>query len=298
VNGPSFLGLSGEPRKDSAAYLLEDDEPAPNHKRMIVALLLLLVAAGVLAWHWRAAGTAWLASLGKTAPVVSVAPAATPSKTGGPALGSSAATGQAPSEPIAPVISSVTPRRTPPPLPEAGEANMVAPEAEAAKKSSPATSIAKPVAKPKPAHSAPAEVAQGGESSDTGDTPAELGRKKQNPAKRSDMQAANTLPAGSADDRLVADGQKYLYGEGVPENCGRAEKNFRTAAAHSNAHAMSLLGTMYATGHCLDLDLPNAYRWYARALHLDPSNDRIQQDLQVLWRQMNQQQRQAAIKAQ
>jgi hypothetical protein len=43
---------------------------------------------------------------------------------------------------------------------------------------------------------------------------------------------------------------------------------------------------MYATGHCASRDLPTAYRWFARALHNDPSNVRLERDLQMVWNQM------------
>ena len=78
---------------------------------------------------------------------------------------------------------------------------------------------------------------------------------------------------------------KYLYGNGVEQNCDLAQKNLRRAAL-SSAEAESLLGTMYASGRCVARDLPTAYRWYARALHRDPSNQRYQSDLVVLWNQM------------
>jgi len=55
---------------------------------------------------------------------------------------------------------------------------------------------------------------------------------------------------------------------------------------------------MYATGHCVDRDLPSAYRWYARALHLDRDNIRLQQNLEALWRQMSPEERQAAQRGQ
>ena len=67
----------------------------------------------------------------------------------------------------------------------------------------------------------------------------------------------------------------------------------RIAAGHSYSPAESLLGTMYASGHCVGRDLPMAYRWYAHALHNDPSNTRIQSDLEVLWTQMTPAEKQA-----
>lgn len=107
-----------------------------------------------------------------------------------------------------------------------------------------------------------------------------------------------TAPAATFEDRLVADGEKYLYGRGVPEDCARAQRNLQIAARASNAKAQTLLGAMYATGHCVGRDLPSAYRWFAKALHGDPSNSRVQRDLEVLWKQMTPEERQLAMKSQ
>lgn len=103
-------------------------------------------------------------------------------------------------------------------------------------------------------------------------------------------------PASSADDALVAAGERYLYGDGAAENCALAQRNLQAAAAHSNARALSMLGAMYATGHCSNRDLPTAYKYFAKALRQDPGNGRIQRDLEVLWRQMNANERQAATR--
>ena len=102
-----------------------------------------------------------------------------------------------------------------------------------------------------------------------------------------------TAPAVTFEDRLVADGEKYLYGRGVPEDCARARRNLEIGARGSNAKAQTLLGAMYATGHCVGRDLPTAYRWFAKALHGDPGNSRVQRDLEVLWKQMTPEERQA-----
>ena len=68
-------------------------------------------------------------------------------------------------------------------------------------------------------------------------------------------------------------------------------------ARESNPKAQTLLGAMYATGHCVGRDLPTAYRWFARALHGDPGNSRVQRDLEVLWKQMTPEERQLAMKS-
>jgi hypothetical protein len=104
---------------------------------------------------------------------------------------------------------------------------------------------------------------------------------------------AEDADAAPSEAQLIAEGEKYLYGNGVPQDCERAQKNFVAASAHS-ATAQSLLGTMYASGHCVARDLPTAYRWYARALQNDPSNNRIESDLKVLWQQMTPAERQLA----
>jgi TPR repeat protein len=99
----------------------------------------------------------------------------------------------------------------------------------------------------------------------------------------------------SADAGLEIAGERYLYGTGgAQQNCARAESSLRTAAAHGNSKAETVLGTMFATGHCVGRDLPTAYRWFAHALHQDPQNSRISADLQVLWRQMTPEEKQLA----
>jgi TPR repeat protein len=103
-------------------------------------------------------------------------------------------------------------------------------------------------------------------------------------------------PAATQADDLEAQGEKYLYGNGVPENCARARTSLLAAAEHSNAQAQNVLGTMYATGHCATRDLPTAYRWFSRSLRKDPKNVRIEQDLKVLWNQMTPEERQLALR--
>jgi TPR repeat protein len=68
------------------------------------------------------------------------------------------------------------------------------------------------------------------------------------------------------------------------------------AAGQSSAKAMISLGTLYSTGTCTPRDLPTAYRWFALALHKEPDNQALQDDLQKLWSQMTQPERQLAIR--
>jgi TPR repeat protein len=112
----------------------------------------------------------------------------------------------------------------------------------------------------------------------------------------SEPEAASATGDKDKEDPAFVLGQKYLYGQGVPQSCSLAEKNLRISAQNSNFDAQSMLGAMYATGHCVAKDLPAAYRWFARASHLQPNNARIEQDLEVLWRQMTAEEKQTAIR--
>lgn len=275
VSGPSFLGLAEEPRRDDLEYLLEDDEPRSSHWRLYLALGILVVA-GMLLWaRWRQYGYPW------TTQSTASATAGTPSDQA-----------QKPETiPPAPVLDgAAAPRRQPPAL---------APSiAEVAPAASP--NGASPGANP------PATKTQGGSAATAGGqetgtasssrtetpppTPAPKATPKATPA-------APSAPAVSADDRLVSEGEKYLYGNGVAADCDRATKNLNMAAMHSNARAQSLLGAMYATGHCASRDLPTAYRWFAKALHNDPTNVRLESDLQMVWNQMTPGERSLATRA-
>ena len=98
----------------------------------------------------------------------------------------------------------------------------------------------------------------------------------------------------SPDDTLVTNAEKYLYGRGVPQNCDRALISLRAAANRQNTRAMTLLGTMYGTGHCVGRDLPNSYRWFAQASRQSPDNTWINRNLEMIWREMTPAERQLA----
>ena len=296
VSGPSFLGLADAPARNDVQYLLEDEESHSGGKRMLVAFLLLIVAGGLVYWHWSRDGFPW-SSAGSShqaqAPVFS-----------------GASSGPAPAEPLSPPVNQAAHPDSPPAVPSADEAHMTkSDDLASAPKESSTTAPAKPsadstdqslaAAVPDAAKSSalPANepTTASNEADATPETPAPKPVAPAKPPRSVATKPTQPAPApASADDQLVADGEKYLYGNGVPANCDRAQKNLRAAAGHGSSRALSMLGTMYATGHCADRDLPNAYRSFARALHLDPNNSRIQSDLEILWRQMSPDERQAA----
>lgn len=94
----------------------------------------------------------------------------------------------------------------------------------------------------------------------------------------------------------VTEAQRYLYGKGVTQNCDRGLRILKPAADAANTKAMIEMGALYSAGLCTPRDLPTAYRWFALALHKDPDNQSVQTDLQKLWGEMTQPERQLAIR--
>ena len=288
--------VTPEPRiSRDLSYLLEDDEPAPRHnRRMYLALGLLIISVALLGWHWHRYGYPWLspsqpnaAATPTAAPVAQTsapapAPAPPTAAASAPTPATSAPPAEKPVEKPAPPVAATNatpvasaPATTPAP---AEQAATETPEATAPAEVTPAPAKATPQSSEQPAPAEPSKAAV------TKPTPATA--------------VAPSAPAMSRGDRMVADGEKYLYGTGVKENCDLAQKNLRPAADHSNARAQTLMGAMYATGHCVARDLPTAYRWFAKALHNDPSNARIQADLEMVWKQMTPGERQLATRSQ
>jgi TPR repeat protein len=93
----------------------------------------------------------------------------------------------------------------------------------------------------------------------------------------------------------TAEAERYIYGNGVGQDCDRGLRMLKSAA-ETNPKAMVSMGVLYSTGTCAPRDLPTAYRWFAMALHKQPDNQVLQDDLQKLWGQMTQPERQLAIK--
>ena len=291
VSGPSFLGLADAPPRNDVRYLLEDEDSHRGGKRMLISLLLLSIAGGLVYWHWSRDGFPWSSgnSRAAQAPVFS-----------------GASNAPAPAEPLPPPSDDSSHAAAPPSVPSADESHMTKSDDSSPSSAESATSQ-KPTADKTdqgllaaaPDTTRPAAQSSTPESTTEAETPAQAPPAPKPTTPSKPVRPAVSKPAptqvqASGDDQLVADGEKYLYGNGVPANCDRAQRNLRTAAGHGNARALSMIGTMYATGHCVDRDLPNAYRNFAKALHLDPSNTRIQSDLEILWKQMTPDERQAA----
>jgi hypothetical protein len=279
VSGPSFLGLDPIPSSEPAPqYLLEDDEPS-GHGRLFVGILLLLAVGGGLFWQWQREGYPWNPSPKQSASSIS-APGDTATSAPSTPGSSSDAT---------PTPSSSTPAAsTPQPDATTAQENKATPPSDLAKEDKPEEKAAEAAPAPsretegKPEAKAPKPTA----------TPAKLLRRDD----RASAPAPNPADLPDPSEALFIEGQKYLYGSGVLEDCNRARTKLMAAANQSNVKAQSTVATMYATGHCMPRNLPMAYHWFAIALHKDRDNTRLQRDLEMLWNQMTPEEKQMAIK--
>jgi len=302
VSGPSFLGLNdapsrsgyGDPSRD-VTYLFEDERPRRTYWRFTLVLIILLGFAGLGWLEYTRSGKSWNAPWSK-------GPAQNPIQASQPApqdqsqttLNPPAADNPAAPKPEnAPAAAASTPAPTP--------AQPAPPENQSATKEPASGNQNQPEAqgitgsKQEPAESAssakPPAESENSEEADTAE-PAKPAR----PAKPGSLAKSKPKPAPvtSPDDALVTNAEKYLYGRGVPQNCDRALSSLRAAADRENLRARSLLGTMYATGHCVPRDLPNAYRWFALASRENADNMWVQRNLEMIWREMTPQERQLA----
>jgi hypothetical protein len=266
-----LMGQEVEPGRRSLDYLLEDDEDSRSGVgRWLIALLVALALAGGLG-YWRYRNGGWMAK-NPAGPAVTQDAGANGSGTNAntvsaPANGStdnSAASSTPPAagSPSSAAMSDVRPQN-PAPAPSA------APEAPsaAAAAATDQPAAAKPVA---PAHAEPA------------------------PAKPRATTPRTDAPVKAEDP--VSLGEKYIYGRGVPQNCDRGVKLMRPAADAANSKAMITMGALYATGLCVSRDLPTAYKFFALALRKDPENGALKQNVERVWGQMTQLERQEAIR--
>lgn len=302
-SAPRFI--TEEPGSRSVDYLLEE-EPPKSHTKLFATLLLLVLAGSLMVWHWKRDGYPWASNPSSpAAPSTSVpsaqstgtdvAPNSQPESQPTPSAAEESAAATKPTSPPAqPVASSPPPSQPAESKPENAAKNTEQ-QPEPASTPAPASSAtdqANPVDNAATDNSTAADASPPAPAAAAAVPPA--------PTPKPKPQAKPVVPATpvlKGDDKLVADGERYLYGNGVPENCDLAQKNLRVAAGHSNARALTLMGAMYATGHCVARDLPTSYRWFAKALHQDPSNARVQQDLEMLWKQMTPEERQLAVKS-
>jgi hypothetical protein len=305
VSGPSFLGLADEPAS-TGAYLLED-EVSERHWGRYLVLLIVLVGMGTAAWYWRGEVRAYVASRlaqgpssnqseQASSPAAAVTTSASETAQQTPAAttagnASNSGTTETPSTPAAAAQNPVSPANT------AGSGEQAsAPPAPS--QTDQTSAAAAPSQKQAPSGTASVGNQQSNGGAATATIDAEAPKTESAAAKPSKSEVRETAAPSATADQLEADGERYLYGTGVSSNCSRAESNLHAAAEQGSSKADSVLGTMYATGHCVSRDLPLAYRWFAMALKRDPGNARLQDDLRVLWNQMTPEERQLTMRRQ
>jgi hypothetical protein len=292
ISGPSFLGLGDTPPRKRASlsidphhgghsgnldYLLEDDQEPKRGGAgkgiFIIVVLVIVVGFGYL--RFRNNGFKWSANDNKPAPAQQ--PAAD-SSTNPPATSSPSITPEpAPAQTQSPQATAPAHAETNSALPAAAPENTAK------------TGDSKP-----PAPDNSAENADG-----NGDAPApppaKTAKAEPKPPKPAPAKPSPVAKPARASDP-VAEAQKYLYGKGAPQNCDRGLQLLKPEANKANPKAMIEMGALYSAGLCTPRDLPTAYRWFAQALRKDPDNLSVQTDLQKLWGEMTQPERQLAIK--
>ncbi len=334
ITGHSFLGLSTPgPAVDRRAepdalrpssnvdYLLDDEEePKRGWGKLVFIVVALALAVGMGYLHFKQAGFDGLIPTDKkpvAAKPTSDAPQSPDSGTAtGPATPNSApqsagisnngtaptASNDAatPAQPAAQAPAQSAPSQTVPATAMPSTATQTPPAsaqaAPAASQSTPAAntpaqavpSQAQPVDPNLPAGAAsPAPSGSDRQTSSVAEVPA--------PKPAVPTPAMAKPPAAKPIDP-VTNAERYIYGRGVREDCDHGLRLLKQAADESNAKAMISMGALYSTGTCTPRDLPTAYRWFALALHKEPDNLVLQDDLQKLWSQMTQPERQLAIK--
>jgi len=307
ISGPSFLGLNDpaphkrarlsiDPQSDTSRnldYLLEDEEG--HHKssgagKFLLFVIALALAAGFGYLRWKNHPPAWLGSTTKPTAAAQPAGDANTSSPAAPIQPDTAPT-QPPANASSPPIStapapSTTPTTTATPAQPVTDSAKPTEDDSATNPDKPATPAPKDsttAAKPP----APSPDAASDTSSNESDQP------KPAPAQPAPKPPA-AKPAPPVD--AVAEAQKYLYGRGVPQDCDRGMRYLKPAANQGNPKAMVEMGALYSAGLCTPHDLPTAYRWFALALRKDPDNQSVQNDLQKLWGEMTQPERQLAIR--
>ena len=317
IAGPSFLGLNDpvserkrasfetnpSSRSSNLDYLLDDDVEEPKGGgagKVFLILLALVLAVGFGYLRFRNHGFPWATKENKPTPTAE-APSASDSNanTSPPAASPSIPSEPqpAPSQSASSAPPSQPASQQPPSSPDSGgtQPNPNTNPAPVAKPSE-AAPPASDAAASKPAEAAPNsdDAANANKSEnkddakDSTDSPAPANPDAEAPAAKPH---AATRPV----DRLT-EAHNYIYGQGVPQDCDRGLRLLKPMASQKNPKAMGEMGALYSAGLCTPRDLPTAYYWFALASRKDPSNDAINTELQKLWGEMTQPERQLAIK--
>src|SRR5579862_3523811 len=311
----------------SVDYLLNDDEPPRRGWGKLVLILVALVLAGGFGYlRWKQGGFDWLTAGEKKPAAAQTAPDAAGGADSGNAAGAAPSAATAPPGGVAgnaaagaapagtapatnPTAANPTDAGASQPTTSQSNSSQRAAPTPAAGKSDNGTTQNSPTAagNSQPpdgtqkaasdsgatASAEPASKTSDADNSDDEEQPAPA---KPVPSKPVVVKRALPKPSPARPVDNVAEAQRYIYGRGAAQDCDRGLGMLKTAAGQSDAKAMILLGSSYSSGTCAPRALPTAYRWFAVALHKEPDNQALQNDLQKLWSQMTQPERQLAIR--
>jgi len=323
ISGPSFLGLNDPaPRKRASLsidphapgsrgidYLLDDEEEprGGGAGKFILILIALALAVGFGYLRWKNQGFAWLNTGAHKASAAAQSPGdadtGTPSSSPASSPANSPAPGSPSITPDAQTPAANQPAATQPATTPAQPPSATGPSGNTAANPPGGTAAPSSAAPAKSDNSNAAKAGTPADSDDSGtaddnDTAA-AAPKPVKPTAPRDVPAAKPSAAAPKPGRTgdpVGEAQKYLYGKGAPQDCDRGLRILKPAANEANPKAMIQMGALYSAGLCTPRDLPTAYRWFALALRKDPDNMAVQTDLQKLWGEMTQPERQLAIK--
>jgi hypothetical protein len=332
ITGPSFLGLnrpsshaagihSESSAKDAhehlrssrnVDYLLEDDEePKHGWGKLLLVVVALALAVGFGYLHWKQGGFDWVTG-GEKKPAPTAASPKEPASGSQPGSATPSTTPNGNASQSTAEGASTTPSGS---TAQPGSASGSNPRAGATPESSSPSAPASAPPQANPSQAASQNAAATSESSrNAPPSPSSQGQ----PDNSNSPQKSGSTTASSAEAQptpeetapkpkphkhsaavpldTVTEAERYIYGRGVRQDCDHGLRLLKRAAEQSNPKAMSSMGSLYSTGTCTPRDLPTAYRWYALALHQEPDNQALQNDLQKLWSQMTQPERQLAIK--
>lgn len=269
IFGPSFLGLSDE-SEDETSYLMEDEASSGSGLRKLVLLVILAAIVGLIFVQYRSS----LHANPKAAPPAQPSPAPQGQTPPAPATlpNQSQAPASAPSQPneqnAVPGVADPGPTA---PQQNAAPAAQVSPASE--------TTLLPQLDPP-----------DDGKATDTPD-PANN--------KKADSSSAGKnfdapVPSEQKPSQLLVRAQQFLHGQGVEQNCEQGLLYLRAAAQKNEPAAAVQMGALYASGRCVHQDRVMAYRWFNSAHELEPANQWIQKNMDLLWGQMNEQERRLA----
>lgn len=324
------------PTSSNLDYLLDDDEEEPKRGggKLFLVLIALALIGGFGYLRWKEGGFDFLKPSRAVAPAQNAPDSGnppsgttppTPSATSEPAATNPVAANPAapnPPTPNASTPSSANPNPSSPaaantnspatdtsnnasaPAPTAGAAPSSGTDASAPRAApaniAPASGASADNAAPvKPQENASPDQQTQSEAADDAEAPpskpeSAVHHDVAKPSAARTLRTRKPTPVTPLDP--AAEAEKYIYGQGVAPDCDHGLRLLKPAAAQANTKAMILLGSLYSSGTCTPRDLPTAYRWFALSLHKEPDNQRLQDDLQKLWSQMTQPERQLAIK--